>query len=456
MKKLKGSLFAFLAASVMILTGFTAYAATTHVKTQQELEAAVKTAVEATEIIIDNDIELASPITLDNGKNITIKSAEGVEATLLATHQRHFSSNAASAVLTLENITLAGDWKYNHGGIAVTNGTLNVKDGALITTGWSSYGGAINASNATVNIAGGEISGNKANGNGGGIYAANNSIINITGGVIGGNTALAGGGVYSASNSTVTVSGAVISNNTATSASSGGGGIFSQSLAALTVSNVAFEGNTASQAYWMKADTTDMATYNAHISGIVRLSNPPKGNANFEYAYNNYDIGYSGGLTENPILPFYTVKFMDGETLLQEPQLVAEGSAATAPAVLPEHENFVFVGWDADFDCVMGDLTVNAVYEAVFSADFEGEGGARIYNVTGEKLKGSAILAVYKKDGSLALVKAADFEIEADGVCDIEFGVQMSDYPQLGEGYTAKMFFWSDAYLPLTAPVDRA
>ncbi len=62
----------------------------------------------------------------------------------------------------------------------------------------------------------------------------------------------------------------------------------------------------------------------------------------------------------NPVL--YSVNFVDWDGTPLSSQEVEEGSAAIAPAD-PVREGYVFIGWDTEFDCVMSDLTVTALYE---------------------------------------------------------------------------------------------
>ena len=64
----------------------------------------------------------------------------------------------------------------------------------------------------------------------------------------------------------------------------------------------------------------------------------------------------------------YTVTFMNGD-ISYDVQKVAYGSAAVTPAdpVKEEDETYTyrFVGWDRDYSCITGDLTVHAVFEQV-------------------------------------------------------------------------------------------
>ena len=60
--------------------------------------------------------------------------------------------------------------------------------------------------------------------------------------------------------------------------------------------------------------------------------------------------------------PFHTVTFVDYDGTVIDEQRVLDGEAATAPEA-PTREGYVFVGWDKEFDNVISDLTVTAVYE---------------------------------------------------------------------------------------------
>jgi len=116
-----------------------------------------------------------------------------------------------------------------------------------------------------------------------------------SGTVLQNNRADNGGGIYN-NKGQVTVNGGEISGNTAAGA---GGGIWTYYLTDLAISQVIFNGNTAAQAYWM-TDPADITTYNTQITGVTGFSTPPAGNKAFAYAYNNYDIYYIKGMTEDP------------------------------------------------------------------------------------------------------------------------------------------------------------
>ena len=72
---------------------------------------------------------------------------------------------------------------------------------------------------------------------------------------------------------------------------------------------------------------------------------------------------------EMPMLPGFTVTFMDmdGGAVLSAVR-VAPGGAAEAPAA-PEHAYCVFIGWDIDFSEVTQDITVTALYRKLGDVD---------------------------------------------------------------------------------------
>ena len=60
----------------------------------------------------------------------------------------------------------------------------------------------------------------------------------------------------------------------------------------------------------------------------------------------------------------YTVTFVDWDGTVLDRQTVEEGSGATAPAD-PARTGYTFTGWDKNFDNITGDLTVTALYEEI-------------------------------------------------------------------------------------------
>lgn len=70
----------------------------------------------------------------------------------------------------------------------------------------------------------------------------------------------------------------------------------------------------------------------------------------------------------------FTVTFVDWDETVIDIQIVEKGGAAAAPAD-PVRTGYNFVGWDKEFNAVMGDLTVTAMYElAVIPGDVNGDG----------------------------------------------------------------------------------
>ncbi|MBO4848645.1 MAG: InlB B-repeat-containing protein [Clostridia bacterium] len=65
-----------------------------------------------------------------------------------------------------------------------------------------------------------------------------------------------------------------------------------------------------------------------------------------------------------PMIPGFTVRFVDWDGSLILEQRVEAGGAATAPEP-PERDGYTFIGWDGDYSCVTQDITVTALYEQV-------------------------------------------------------------------------------------------
>lgn len=60
----------------------------------------------------------------------------------------------------------------------------------------------------------------------------------------------------------------------------------------------------------------------------------------------------------------HTVTFLDMDGSVIAEVQTQDGKSAQAPQA-PEHEGYIFTGWDSDISCVTEDMTVNAVYERV-------------------------------------------------------------------------------------------
>lgn len=292
---------------------------------------------------------------------------------------------------TINGCVVSGNTASEIGGGISSNRSLAVNRSEVVGNLAGKNGGGIYVDSGTLSFTGGEISGNTASENGGGVYyigedaifigsskISNNTASGYGGGfynifgnatasgcVINSNKAVYGGGIFNDLNGTFDVYGSEITGNTA---NINGGGIFAYLLTDVTASDTVFTGNTATKAYWM-TDLADMATCNEKITGVVSLSDPPDGNKPFEYAYNNYDISYTKGLTENPIIIYHTVIFADYEGTVYDVQTVEHGMLATAPAD-PVKADSHFTGWYPDYGVswdfstpVTSDMTLFARWE---------------------------------------------------------------------------------------------
>ncbi|MBR6109290.1 MAG: leucine-rich repeat protein [Clostridia bacterium] len=95
-----------------------------------------------------------------------------------------------------------------------------------------------------------------------------------------------------------------------------------------------------------------------------------------EAAEEEYALGDNDDFISVDQKTYHTVTFLDWDGSLIYELSVEEGDAAIAPEGL-EREGYVFVGWDADFSCVIEDLTVTALYEEetpVLMGDADGNG----------------------------------------------------------------------------------
>ena len=143
---------------------------------------------------------------------------------------------------------------------------------------------------------------------------------------------------------------------------------------------------------------------------------PPANPTKDGYTFDGWDIAFdnvTSDLTVNakwkqvPQTKTYTVIFKDGNTILKT-EIVEEGSAATPPAN-PVKNGYTFDGWDAAFDNVSSDLTVNAKWKQIpeaqnkkFKVSFHVNGGSAI------KTK-SKTVTVGKTYGTLPNAKRAGY-----------------------------------------------
>lgn len=231
----------------------------------------------------------------------------------------------------IEDGQLIGNTSVTGGGAIYSDGGLVVTGGVIRGNAARTSGGAARVYGPVMSVSGGEISGNSSGTTGGaimtGVGNANVSgTARIVGNIADGAGVYDGGGAFSLYYCTLNMSGGEISGNTATHANGGGigdywasavnitggtisdnhapegdgGGIYIRNLANVTAaSNTLFSGNTASRAFWM-ADSGDIALHDANIHTTSR-SAPPAGNKAFTYLFNNYDVNYTKGDSQNPL-----------------------------------------------------------------------------------------------------------------------------------------------------------
>ncbi|MGB0386413.1 MAG: choice-of-anchor Q domain-containing protein, partial [Ardenticatenaceae bacterium] len=200
-----------------------------------------------------------------NGKNITVKSTDGPDSTII-------DGNQNGSVVTFEN----GEDSALLEGLTLTNGNGTYSDptGYPPTSGFLHRGGGmfINLSNPNIvnvkilnnsaELGGGiyslrsapaitntVISGNSSNSHGGGLYYESHSVRypTLTNVLISGNSAPKGAGVAVNYSTRATLTHVTISGNTATTS---GGAIWRGNASNVTVSNSVIWGNTPAAIHW--------------------------------------------------------------------------------------------------------------------------------------------------------------------------------------------------------------
>ena len=99
----------------------------------------------------------------------------------------------------------------------------------------------------------------------------------------------------------------------------------------------------------------------------------------------------------------YSVRFVDGCTDGEiNTQNIEYGGAATEPEV-PEHEGYVFIGWDKQFDAIMGNTVVTARYlkgDGVVTTVFELATGTLTYYYDSKLIQRPGVVEVYLPDSA--------------------------------------------------------
>ncbi len=147
------------------------------------------------------------------------------------------------------------------GGIALSNGTINITDSTVSGNYSDGHGGAIYNNDGTVTVTRSVITNNRADGNGGGIYTGANRDFFITDSTISDNSSGGNGGGAYFYLGNVVITGSTISGNSSEDQIGGGGGIYNDTD--LTTVNTTISGNSASygggvwnQGSWTSINTT--------------------------------------------------------------------------------------------------------------------------------------------------------------------------------------------------------
>ena len=155
---------------------------------------------------------------------------------------------AASAILTLTDVTVANNTNGSVGGGVYVSGpgTLNVVNCRIVNNSALLGGGIYAAARSAVNITNSSISFDTATNpagfsGGGGVYAPTGATLAITGSTVSNDTALDGGGIYLPGVGTVNVTNSAVSNDSANS----GGGVCMSNGGALAVTNSAMSHDVA-------------------------------------------------------------------------------------------------------------------------------------------------------------------------------------------------------------------
>ena len=97
---------------------------------------------------------------------------------------------------------------------------------------------------------------------------------------------------------------------------------------------------------------------------------PPADPSRANYVFAGWDTNYTGVTEDLTVTAIYhalfTVTFLDADGTTLDTQQVEETTAATAPDMTGRtYGGYPFTGWDVDFSSVSGDLTVTAQYVAL-------------------------------------------------------------------------------------------
>jgi len=333
-------------------------------------------------IVLLADIQLKETLEID--RDLTMLAISGSVITAENQEGYLFLINGENITLTFSNVILDGGCGYcgiysNASNLTlvdakIQNCVANGEGGAIFAVGnlileggeftnnnsYNGIGGAI-CCGGTITVNGATITGNRAVGDGGGIYA-NEVIVNsglisenyagingggifayeslkMYGGTISGNVAYGNGGGISFGihyTSEILIASGEISDNFAYV---DGGGIWTDSLDTLFVGeDVIFSGNTATTGY----NLTDPVLIALHETNI---KTPHFSEPFTQFAYNNYDISYTGGdpVTLNTVN--YYLRLNDTEVYSTASVYSGQTLGAANMPIDPQSNGLVFVGW---------------------------------------------------------------------------------------------------------------
>lgn len=267
--------------------------------------------------------------------------------------------------------TISGNTAQQDGG-GVYGSVIYMLEGTIDGNHAMEDGGGVFAVNITMEN--GQINGNVADGSGGGIYADN--WIEINNGTISGNGAENGGGISTIGD--IDFNQGSITGNTALQ---DGGGIYGTLANIFVQPGAVFADNSASRGYLIKEEDKALYASNVHTTYITQP---------FTYAYNNFDINYTGIEIE------YVVTFDSQGGSGVEPVLVSDGSTVAKPED-PVRNGYTFTGWfrDAaatqpwDFaTAINSNITLYAGWQetpvpiVTYTVTFDSRGGSAVTAIT--------------------------------------------------------------------------
>ena len=285
----------------------------------------------ASEIVIDDPLEITGPATVSGGDATRIFNINGAEAvTITGLTLQNGSATDGGAVLsngtqlTVQQTTIANsEATSGTGGGLKVNGTdlIEIVDSTITGNTASSEGGGayFHTDDEQLIISGSTFSGNTAGSGGGGFASTHIYDVSIDTTTVSGNTADGdGGGIYihQHSETSVTITSSTISGNHATG---DGGGMRVYDEGYLDISHTTIAGNTADGngggAYLG-------GTYEATLSHVLIANNSATAGADLDGDSNEAPLAVSFSLIEAAVEPGL-IDDVEGNILGEDPMLAA-------------------------------------------------------------------------------------------------------------------------------------